>query len=135
VILSGEARLKIRRHWRFFNWRSWIAPQFRFFEFAGPCRLLVASRRGVQAERLTEREGSLRPARCANQAAIIGFTPSLEYGLVRAGRFWAYFRNQGPLFDDLFTGPGLFLCQRMPANGARKFWSGGWGGVLKIFGV
>ncbi len=135
VILSGDTRLRIRRHWCFFTWRSWIGLQFRYLEFAGPCRLLVASSRGVRAERLAGREGELRPARRASQNSVIGFTPNLDYGLVRAGKFRAYFRNQGPLFDDLFTGPGLFLCQRPPADGVRKFWSDGWGDLLKIFGV
>lgn len=135
VILSGDARLKIRPHWRFFTWRSWIGLQFRYLEFAGPCRLLVASRHGVRAERMTERDGQSPPARRASPNSIIGFTPSLDYGLVRAETFRAYARNQSPLFDDLFTGPGLFLYQRMSENAARKFWSDGWGDLLKIFGV
>ncbi|HEV8074189.1 MAG TPA: hypothetical protein VGP21_08640 [Opitutaceae bacterium] len=135
VILSGDTRLRIRPHWRFFTWRSWIGPQFRFLEFAGPCRLLVASRRGVRAERMTEREGKLRPARRASQNSIIGFTPNLEYGLVRAEKFRKYFRNQSPLFDDLLTGPGLFLFQRTPEDGARESWADEWGDLLKIFGV
>lgn len=139
VILAGEGRLKIRRHWRFFNWQSWVTLQFRYFEFAGPCQLLVAGSRGVRAERLNEREGQERPARRANQDVTIGFTPNLEYRPVRAETFWAYYRSMNPLFDDLFAGPGLFLCQRTaakgPASGARRFWSGLWGGVLKVFGV
>jgi hypothetical protein len=135
VILGGAARLKIRRHWRFFTWRSWITLQFRYFEFAGPCRLLVASNRGVRAERLAERNGEVPPARRASRNSIIGFTPNLDYGLVRAEKFRAYSRSKSPLFDDLFTGPGLFLCQRTPLNGAHKFWSDGWGDLLKIFGV
>jgi hypothetical protein len=132
VILSGDARLKIRPHWSFFTWRSWIGLQFRFLEFAGPCRLLVASRRGVRAERMTERDGKLRPARRVSQDSVIGFTPNLDYGLIRSEKFGAYFHNQSPLFDDLFTGPGLFLHQRTPENDTRKFWSGD---LLKIFGV
>jgi hypothetical protein len=135
VILSGDGRLKIRRQWCFFTWRSWVTLQFRFFVFAGPCRLLVAGRRGVRAERLAEHDGDLRSSRRARRNSIIGFTPNLEYGLVRAEKFRAYVRNQGPLFDDRFTGPGVFLCQRTPPAGARKFWSDGWDGVLKIFGV
>ncbi|MDE3084367.1 MAG: hypothetical protein KGJ37_03985, partial [Verrucomicrobiota bacterium] len=139
VILARDVRLKIRRHWRIFHWQSWVTLQFRYFEFVGPCRLLVAGTRGVRAERLVEREGVARPARRANQDATIGFTPNLEYSPVRAETFWAYFRNMNPLFDDLFAGPGLFLCQRTPskgpAHGARRFWSGVWNGVLKIFGV
>ncbi|HTQ29699.1 MAG TPA: hypothetical protein VMI53_00675 [Opitutaceae bacterium] len=139
VIVAGDNRLKIRRHWRFFTWQSWVTLQFRYFEFAGPCQLLVAGSRGVRAERLKEREGQERPARRANQDVTIGFTPNLEYRPVRAETFWAYFRNMNPLFDDLFAGVGLFLCQRTaargPASGARRFWAGLWGGVLKVFGL
>jgi hypothetical protein len=136
VILSGDPRLKIRPHWRFFAWRSWIGGlQFRFLEFSGPCRLLVASNRGVRAERMPERDGELRSARRASPNSIIGFTPNLEYGLIRAEKFRAYFRSQRPLFDDLFTGPGLFLHQRTPEDGAHRSWSDGWGDLLKIFGV
>jgi hypothetical protein len=136
VILSGDTQLKIRPHWRFFTWRSWIGGlQFRFLEFAGPCRLLVASRRGVRAERMTERDEQLQPARRSNPNSIVGFTPNLEYGLIRAEKFQAYSRNQRPLFDDLFTGPGLFLYQRMPEDGEPNFWSDGWGDLLKIFGM
>jgi hypothetical protein len=134
VILGGDARLNIRPHWCFFTWRSWIGLQFRYLEFAGPCRLLVASKHGVRAERLAGREGELPPARRASPNSIIGFTPNLEYGLVRAGKFRAYFRSQGPLFDDLLTGAGLFLYQRPPEAGARKF-SDEWGDLLKIFGM
>jgi hypothetical protein len=139
VILASAERLKIRRHWRLFTWQSWVTLQFRFFEFVGPCQLLVAGSRGVRAERLKEREGQEWPARRANQDVTIGFTPNLEYRPVRAETFWAYYRNMNPLFDDLFAGPGLFLCQRTaakgPASGGRKFWAGMWGGVLKIFGM
>jgi hypothetical protein len=133
VVLSGDARLKIRPHWRFFTWRSWIGgPQFRFLEVAGPCRLLIASKHGVRAARLSEREGELRSARRAHPNSIMGFTPNLDYGLVRAGEFRAYFRNQSPLFDDLLTGPGWFLYQLTPEDGKDKFWSGD---LLRIFGV
>jgi len=44
-----------------------------------------------------------------------------------------------PLFDDLFAGRGVFLCQQVAAEGdakkARKFWSAVWGGVMKVFGL
>jgi hypothetical protein len=55
--------------------------------------------------------------------------------LVRAEKFRKYFRNQSPLFDDLLTGPGLFLFQRTPEDGARESWADEWGDLLKIFGV
>ncbi len=134
---QGE-RLVIRRHWRIFRWQAWVTGQFRFFEFVGPCRLVIAGSRGVRAERLADREGQAAPARRTNQDATIGFTPNLEYRPVRAETFWSYYRGMNPLFDDLFTGRGLFVVQetttRGPAAKAGAFWAGVWNGVLKVFG-
>jgi len=85
------------------------------------------------------RPGNPQPARRANQDATIGFTPNLEYRPARAETFWSYYRGMNPLFDDLFAGQGLFLCQQIAAEGdaksARRFWSNVWGGALKVFGL
>jgi hypothetical protein len=139
VIRVGGAKLVIRRHWRLFTAQSWLTGQFRYFEFCGPCRLLLAGSRGVRAEVLTAAEGSPLPARRANQDATIGFTPGLAYRPARAETFWAYFRGQNPLFDDLFVGRGLFLCQETSAKGpqeqVREFWSGVRSGLLRMFGL
>ena len=139
VIKPRAHRLVIRRHWRLLTWQSWITLQFRFFEFVGPCRLLIAGSRGVRAELLTDRVGQPAPARRTNQDATIGFTPNLLYRPVRAETFWAYYRGMNPLFDDLFEGQGLFLCQEISRKGdaakARQFWTHVWGGVLKVFGL
>jgi hypothetical protein len=139
VIQRGGDRLEIRRHWRILRWQSWISGQFRFFEFIGPCRLVVAGSRGVRAERLAEREGIAAPARRANQDATIGFTPNLEYQPVRAETFWSYYRGMNPLFDDVFRGRGLFVLQETATKGsadkAGRFWSTVWSGVLKVFGL
>ncbi|MDI1335712.1 MAG: hypothetical protein PSU94_05955 [Lacunisphaera sp.] len=132
-------KLVIRRHWRLFTMQSWVTGQFRYFEFAGPCRLLVAGSRGVRAEVLAPSPGNPAPARRTNQDATIGFTPGLAYRPIRAETFWAYFRGMNPLFDDLFEGSGVFLCQETSAKGpqeqVRKFWAGLWGGVLRVFGL
>jgi hypothetical protein len=135
----GGGKVQIRRHWRLFKMQSWVTGQFRYFEFVGPCRLLVAGSRGVRAEVLAPAPGNLSPARRTNQDATIGFTPGLAYRPVRAETFWAYFRGMNPLFDDLFEGEGVFLCQETSAKGpqaeVRKFWAGLWSGVLRIFGL
>ena len=135
---DGE-RLRIRRHWRIFKWQAWIGGQFRFFEFVGPCRLIVSGSRGVRAERLASSERQSSPARRANQDATIGFTPNLEYKPVRAETFWSYYRGMNPLFDDLFAGKGLFVLQETATDGsaakAGRFWSSMWNGVLKVFGL
>jgi len=139
VIHGRNERLLIRRHWRILRWQAWISGQFRFFEFVGPCRLLVAGSRGVRAERLADREGQPAPARRTNQDATIGFTPNLDYRPVRAETFWSYYRGMNPLFDDLFAGRGLFVLQETATEGAAakagRFWSGVWNGVLKVFGL
>lgn len=139
VVQREGERLRIRRHWRIFRWHAWVSGQFRFFEFVGPCRLLVAGSRGVRAEQLAERAGQEPPARRTNQDATIGFTPNLSYRPVRAETFWSYYRGMNPLFDDLFAGRGVFLLQETATAGsaarAGRFWSGVWNGVLKVFGL
>jgi hypothetical protein len=139
-VVTGEGqRLKIRRRWQLFRWQAWVTLQLRFFEFVGPCRLIVAGSRGVRAENLADRTGPGLPARRTNQDATIGFTPNLDYRPVRAETFWSYYRGMNPLFDDLFAGRGIFLCQQVATEGdakkARKFWSTVWGGVMKVLGI
>lgn len=139
VIQREGERLVIRRHWRIFRWQAWVSGQFRFFEFLGPCRLVITGSRGVRAERLADRAGQAAPARRTNQDATIGFTPNLAYRPVRAETFWSYYRGMNPLFDDVFSGRGLFVVQETssegPAAKAGAFWSGIWNGVLKVFGL
>ncbi|MGH8020143.1 MAG: hypothetical protein ACREIA_18060, partial [Opitutaceae bacterium] len=141
LILPAGGRLNVRRHWRLFHLQSWVTLQFRFFEFRGPCRLVVAGSRGIRAESLAG-ELSMAAAprgRRTNQDSTIGFTPDLAYRSVRAETFWAYYRNRNPLFDDIFQGRGTFLCQEIPtgAPGAsvRRFWESFWGSLLKVFGL
>ncbi|MEX2045209.1 MAG: hypothetical protein WD941_07635, partial [Opitutus sp.] len=139
VIQRDGEPLRIRRHWQLFRWQAWISGQFRFFEFIGPCRLVVAGSRGVRAELLAPCKGAPATARRTNQDATIGFTPNLAYRPVRAETFWSYYRGMNPLFDDLFAGEGMFLMQETstPGSGARagRFWSGVWNGMLKGFGL
>ena len=139
VVVAENARLKIRRRWQLFRWQSWVTLQFRFFEFTGPCRLVIAGSRGVRVEDLRARKDGSVAARRTNQDATMGFTPNLDYRPARAETFWSYYRGMNPLFDDLFVGQGFFLCQQVSTAGdtakARRFWSGVWGGVMKIFGL
>ncbi len=139
VIMPPGQDLEIRRRWAIWRWQSWVTLQFRFFEFVGPCRLIVAGTRGVRAEYLQQKDGARRPARRTNQIATIGFTPDLDYLLVRAETFWGYYRGMNPLFDDLFAGEGLFLLQETARPGAEakigNFWATVWNGVLKVLGL
>jgi len=139
VITTADARLSIRRRWQLFRWQSWVTGQFRFFEFNGPCALVIAGVRGVRAERLIDRPGDALPARRTNQDATVGFTPNLDYQPVRAETFWSYYRGMNPLFDDLFSGRGIFLTQAIATPGdtagMRRFWSALWATAMRIFGL
>lgn len=132
-------RLLIRRHWRLFHLQSWITGQFRHFEFVGPCRLLIAGSRGVRAEVLEAREDGSVSARRVNRGATIGFSAGLGYRPVRAETYWAYLRGQNPLFDDLFEGEGVFLCQettaRNPSEREPGFGAKLWDAWLRLLGV
>ena len=52
------------------------------------------------------------------------FSSNLAYEPVRAETFWGYYRGMNPLFDDLFSGQGVFLVQQVSSPGdaskARK---------------
>jgi hypothetical protein len=139
VITEDTEKVEIRRRWTLFRWQAWITLQFRFFEFVGPCRLVVAGSRGVRGEQLRGGNEGVRPARRTNQLATIGFTPNLDYLPVRAETFWGYYRDMNPLFDDLFAGEGLFVLQETStsseAGGPRRLWSAIWNSVLKVFGI
>ena len=139
VITPADRPLRIRPRWQLLRWQAWISLQFRYFEFQGPCRLLVAGSRGVRAEQLVEREGRSAPARRTNQRSTIGFSPTLDYQPVRAETFWGYYRGLNPLFDDLFSGQGVFLVQETSSgHGERasgRFWASLWSGVLKVLGL
>ena len=139
VVTTADGKLKMRRRWQLFRWQAWVTRQFRFFEFVGPCQLVVAGSRGVRVEQLLERAGGGYAARRAAQDATMGFTPALDYRPARAETFWSYYRGQNALFDDLFVGKGIFL--REPAvvdrkrRKARGFWAGLRGGAMKLFGM
>ena len=139
VITKNEEKVEIRRRWALMRWQAWITLQFRFFEFVGPCRIVVAGSRGVRAEILSDQGKGVRPARRTNQLSTIGFTPNLDYLPVRAETFWGYYRDMNPLFDDLFAGDGLFVLQetsRDPENsGPKRFWSTIWNSILRVFGI
>lgn len=136
IVSRKGDRTRIKRHWRLFNIQSWVTLQFRYFEISGPCVVFISGVRGVRAERI--RASSVKGRR-TNQSATIGFVPSLRYSAIRAETFWSYLRGFNPLFDDVFKGEGMFLCQEISSSldGApvRKFWSQIWSSMLKILGI
>ncbi len=139
IIQRDGEETRIRSHWRFFSLHAWITLQFRYFEFRGPAKLVLWAYRGVRAERLSQenvREGNERRT---NQLATIGFTPSLSYRSRRSETFISYLRDQNPLFDDLFSGQGIFICQQISRaehhRQAGHFWAKLWNGLTKIVGI
>ena len=136
LVSRNGSPVEIRRHWRLFHLQSWVTLRFRYFEIVGPCAVLLSGIRGVRLEDLNV-EGNR--GRRTNQEATIAFTPGLSYRVVKAETFWSYFRGLNPLFDDVFRGNGIFLCQEISSssNGplGRKFWSRLWSSVLKVLGV
>ena len=139
VIGRAGAPLVIRRRWALGRWPAWVTRQLRFFEFVGPCRLIVGGPRGVRVESLAARDDQPSPARRTNRGAAIGFTPNLEYRPVRTEHFWNYYRDRTPLFDAWFTGPGFFLRQEVVrgrrSKPARRFWAGAWSAGLRVLGL
>ncbi|RKX31643.1 MAG: hypothetical protein DRP71_13145 [Verrucomicrobia bacterium] len=139
LVSEGNHQLKIKRHWRIFSLQAWITLQFRYFEFRGPCRLVLAGSRGVRSEFLDGVAKDEPTGRRTNQDSTIGFTPDLRYRSTRAETFWSYYRGKNPLFDDLFQGSGAFFCQEISvkgrAGGVRAFWSQLWNAVTKVFGI
>ena len=131
LLLPAGGRCEIRRHWVFFRWQAWVTLQFRYFEFRGPVSLLISGGRGVRVERLLREDRPEGGSRRVDSGSLLGFTPNLAYRPVRAETFWAYYRGQNPLFDDLFSGPGLFLCQAsgQESGAGQKFW----GSLRRLF--
>jgi hypothetical protein len=139
VITTQGQGLKLRRRWQLFRFQVWVTRQFRFFEFSGPCQLIVASDRGVRVEQLLEREDGKTPARRVSQEATMGFTPNLNYRPARTETFRGYFGGVVPLFDNVFAGKGIFLRQPVveeeePAK-PPGFWAGMRLSVQRAFGI
>ncbi|HTJ77540.1 MAG TPA: hypothetical protein VL357_00955 [Rariglobus sp.] len=133
VLIPAEARLVIRRHWRFFCWQSWMAGQFRFFEFEGPCRLILVKRGALRVEQLEERAGVPTPVARVRQMAVVAFTPNLECRPVRAVSFWRYYTGATKLFEAGFSGPGLVVHATRAGGGEGS--TGLRRRVLKVFGI
>jgi hypothetical protein len=109
--------IRITRRWRL-GLSAWLTMQFRYLVFHGPCTLAVEGARGVRLEHAG-------PGRGVNQAATIGFSAGLAYGVARSETFGAYMLGKQALFNDSFQSThGFYLYEEMPIE-ARK------GGVLR----
>ncbi|CAM2862216.1 hypothetical protein [Rariglobus hedericola] len=120
IIMNSEQRLVIRRHWRLLCWQSWVSGQFGYFEFFGPCRLIVSSVSALQGETLATNDDGKGSSCRAGQKALIGFSPQLELKAVRTEGFWRYCRRRTALFDVLVKGSGVYLTRGEEGRGRDR---------------
>jgi len=111
LIVGREQVPVIRRHWRLFNWQSWVSGQFGYFEFSGPCRLIVSCVSALQADTLAARDDGKPVMRRATQEGVIGFSPRMEFKPVRSEGFLRYCSGRSPLFDLQLVGVGVVLLR------------------------
>ena len=124
LLQPASEPVRIRRRWRF-GLTAWLTLQFRYLIFQGPCTLIVEGARGVRLEPAGSGRG-------VNQAATIGFSAGLAYGVSRSETFGAYLLGKQALFNDSFqSAAGFHLHEEMPMH-ARK--GGIWGGGLRGLG-
>jgi hypothetical protein len=121
----------IRRHWRIWSWQSWVSGQFGYWEFYGPCRLVVSCVSTLQGHTL-ESTDEANPEVCRTAlAGVVGFTPQLVLHPVRAEGFLRYYRRQTPLFELSLTGSGAYLTRELETRGHDDLMAR----VLKRFGL
>jgi hypothetical protein len=135
VILPPGKKLEVHLRWQVFRWQSWLTGQLRFLEFYGPCRLVVVGRPGLRAERLEPGDEGALPACRTSPSKTIGFTPNLEYRLIRTTRFWNYYRWNQRLFDAYFVGVGFVLTQTAVLGRKTAFWSATRNRARRIIGL
>lgn len=127
---------RIRSHWFIFRWHAWITLQFRYIEFCGPARIVAWGFRGLRAESGMD-EASGQVSRI-NPERIVGFSPHLRYRSRRSEALGTYLFAEEPLFNDSFTGTGVYICQETAVNpaiaGVRRFWAGFFDGLLRLAG-
>ena len=144
VIFPTNQPMKLYSHWHFFSLQAWLRFHFRHFELVGSGKVILHAARGVRAEWLGDfprRPGSMEKAtrrKRVNSESTIAFTPGLQLRCVKTETFWSYFRGRQPLYDDLWEGTGVAICQEMttgPAAGKRTFWTALGNALWNIFGL
>lgn len=133
VIQDRSKPIRITRHWRLANLQSWLTLQLRFLVFHGPGQLVMKGCRGIRVE-------SAGRGRLINQAATLGFSANLDYANTRCETFMSYWTGKEDLFNDLFTGSGVYVYEEMPdlkrATGITgRGLEGFTDAMLKVFGV
>ena len=121
----------IQRHWRFSSWYSWVAGRFGYFEFYGPCRIVVSCVNAVADHTLSSPDEKKLNSVRTPLAGVVGFTPQLSLVPVRTESFWSYCRHETPLFELQLTGTGAYLVREMDRRGSDRFKAR----ILKRFGL
>jgi hypothetical protein len=140
IVFPVARKFQMRRHWRVFCWQSLVSGQFRHIEISGPCRLIISAKAGLRAERLVPGETGTPQSCRASPERVIGFTPNLDYRLVRTPRFWNYYRWNHLLYDAHFSGAGIVLVRAQaasygPLRGFTRLWCTVRDPLLRLLGL
>jgi hypothetical protein len=134
IVQRIDRPIRITRSWRIGNLGSWLTLQLGYVVFHGPAKLIVSGNHGVEAD--PAQGGS-----SINQAATLGFSANLGYGVARCDPFYAYLSGKAELFNDCFSaGPGYYIHEVRPRPVRKSLLPGrGIEGILnsllKIFGL
>jgi hypothetical protein len=131
VITPGPDPVTLRRHLRLFNWQSWVSGRFGYWEFVGPCRLIVSCVSTVNVEVMSPTAEGELPSRRAAQAGVVGFSPQLALKPLRCAGFWRYYRERRPLYEVELKGCGVFLASESGGL-ARARMRGNEGPLVKV---
>ncbi|MBK9440748.1 MAG: hypothetical protein IPN53_05275 [Comamonadaceae bacterium] len=123
----------IRKYWRAFALSSWLTMQLRYVVFHGPVKLIVRGNGGVSV-------GLVDESVLINQAATLGFSANLAYGVNRCENFHVYSSGKKELFDDRFSsGPGFYVQEVNPilvtGGPLQQPWIVLINAILKAFGL
>ena len=102
--------------------------------------MIIAAKAGLRAERLVPGESAASSSSRADPERIIGFTPNLEFRLVRTPRFWNYYRWNQRLYDAHFSGEGIVLVRALagstgPLRGFTRLWCAARDPLLRLLGL
>jgi hypothetical protein len=120
VITTDGKSVVIRRHLRLFHWQSWVSGRFGYWEFFGPCRLIVSCVSAVSVEVMRADETGNQPSRWVAQAGVVGFSPQLALKPVRCVSFWRYYTERRPLYEVEISGTGVFLASESGGQARQR---------------
>ena len=137
VITEGDAPVSIHRHLRLFHFQSWVSGRFGYWEFVGPCRLIVSCVSHVSVEGMRANEDGELPTRRTAHAGVVGFSPQLALKPVRCVGFWRYYRDRRPLYEVEISGAGVFLSSESGGQARQRMRGneGPAGKLLKLIGL